>query len=55
MTDELVKILDGNTFVVSDGRGDIEASIDDLGYVDGFVHDAAGLVAGEVHQIADER
>jgi glycogen debranching enzyme len=29
MTDELVKILVGNTFVVSDGRGDIEASIDD--------------------------
>jgi glycogen debranching enzyme len=29
MTDELVKILDGNTFVVSDARGDIEASIDD--------------------------
>jgi glycogen debranching enzyme len=29
MTTELVKILDGNTFVVSDGRGDIEASIDD--------------------------
>ena len=24
--DELVKILDGNTFVVSDARGDIEAS-----------------------------
>jgi glycogen debranching enzyme len=29
MTDDLVKILDGNTFVVSDARGDIEASIDD--------------------------
>jgi glycogen debranching enzyme len=29
MTDELVKILDGNTFVVSDSRGDIEASSDD--------------------------
>ncbi len=26
MSDGLVKILDGNTFVVSDGRGDIEAS-----------------------------
>jgi glycogen debranching enzyme len=26
MTDELVQILDGNTFVVSDSRGDIEAS-----------------------------
>ena len=26
MSDELVKILDGNTFVVSDDRGDIEAS-----------------------------
>ena len=26
MSDELVKILDGNTFVVSDARGDIEAS-----------------------------
>jgi glycogen debranching enzyme len=26
MTDALVKILDGNTFVVSDSRGDIEAS-----------------------------
>jgi glycogen debranching enzyme len=26
MSDELVKILDGNTFVVSDSRGDIEAS-----------------------------
>jgi glycogen debranching enzyme len=30
MTDE-VKILDGNTFVVSDGRGDIEASPTDTG------------------------
>ena len=29
MSDGLVKILDGNTFVVSDGRGDIEASIED--------------------------
>jgi glycogen debranching enzyme len=29
MTDELVKILDGNTFVVSDDRGDIEASLSD--------------------------
>ncbi len=29
MRDELVKILDGNTFVVSDARGDIEASMDD--------------------------
>jgi glycogen debranching enzyme len=29
MTEQLVKILDGNTFVVSDARGDIEASIDD--------------------------
>jgi glycogen debranching enzyme len=29
MTNELVKILDGNTFVVSDARGDIEASMDD--------------------------
>ena len=29
MTDELVKILDGNTFVVSDARGDIEASLTD--------------------------
>jgi glycogen debranching enzyme len=29
MSDDLVKILDGNTFVVSDVRGDIEASIDD--------------------------
>ncbi|HEY2802332.1 MAG TPA: glycogen debranching N-terminal domain-containing protein [Actinomycetota bacterium] len=29
MSDGLVKILDGNTFVVSDDRGDIEASMDD--------------------------
>jgi hypothetical protein len=29
MKDDLVKILDGNTFVVSDARGDIEASIDE--------------------------
>jgi glycogen debranching enzyme len=29
MSDELVKILDGNTFVVSDPRGDIEASLTD--------------------------
>jgi glycogen debranching enzyme len=29
MTDGIVKILDGNTFVVSDERGDIEASLDD--------------------------
>jgi glycogen debranching enzyme len=29
MTDDVVKILDGNTFVVSDARGDIEASLDD--------------------------
>jgi len=29
MSDGLVKILDGNTFVVSDGRGDIEASMTD--------------------------
>jgi glycogen debranching enzyme len=29
MSDELVKILDGNTFVVSDSRGDIEASLTD--------------------------
>jgi glycogen debranching enzyme len=29
MTDALVKILDGNTFVVSDNRGDIEASAAD--------------------------
>ena len=28
MSDGLVKILDGNTFVVSDDRGDIEASLD---------------------------
>ena len=28
MSDGLVKILDGNTFVVSDRRGDIEASLD---------------------------
>jgi glycogen debranching enzyme len=27
MNDDLVKILDGNTFVVSDARGDIEASL----------------------------
>ena len=26
MTEELVRILDGNTFVVSDARGDIDAS-----------------------------
>src|SRR4029077_4248708 len=26
MSDGMVKILEGNTFVVSDGRGDIEAS-----------------------------
>src|ERR671936_218275 len=26
MSDDLVQILDGNTFVVSDSRGDIEAS-----------------------------
>ena len=26
VTDEMVSILDGNTFVVSDSRGDIEAS-----------------------------
>ncbi len=26
MSDDLVRILDGNTFVVSDARGDIEAS-----------------------------
>ena len=26
MSDELVSILDGNTFVVSDQRGDVEAS-----------------------------
>ncbi|HEY4632015.1 MAG TPA: glycogen debranching N-terminal domain-containing protein [Blastococcus sp.] len=29
MTEELVQILDGNTFVVSDARGDIEASATD--------------------------
>ena len=29
MSDEVVKILDGNTFVVSDDRGDIEASLTD--------------------------
>jgi glycogen debranching enzyme len=29
MSEELVKILDGNTFAVSDSRGDMEASIDD--------------------------
>jgi glycogen debranching enzyme len=29
MTEDLVKILDGNTFVVSDARGDIEASATD--------------------------
>ena len=29
MTDELVRILDGNTFVVSDRRGDIEATATD--------------------------
>ena len=29
MSDGLVKILDGNTFVVSDERGDIEASLTD--------------------------
>src|SRR5258705_12987023 len=29
MSDDLVKILDGNTFVVSDNRGDIEASLSD--------------------------
>ena len=29
MNDDLVKILDGNTFVVSDSRGDIEASLTD--------------------------
>jgi glycogen debranching enzyme len=29
VNDDTVKILDGNTFVVSDARGDIEASIDD--------------------------
>jgi len=29
MSDDLVKILDGNTFVVSDTCGDIEASMTD--------------------------
>ena len=29
MSDGLIKILDGNTFVVSDRRGDIEASLSD--------------------------
>ncbi|MEI6727299.1 MAG: glycogen debranching N-terminal domain-containing protein, partial [Actinomycetes bacterium] len=29
MSEDLVKILDGNTFVVSDSRGDIEASLTD--------------------------
>ena len=29
MSDELVQILDGNTFVVSDSNGDIEASLSD--------------------------
>jgi glycogen debranching enzyme len=29
VSDDLVKILDGNTFVVSDSRGDIEASLTD--------------------------
>src|SRR5436305_2397341 len=29
MSDDLIKILDGNTFVVSDDRGDIEASATD--------------------------
>ena len=29
MSDDLVKILDGNIFVVSDPRGDIEASLTD--------------------------
>ena len=29
LNDDLVKILDGNTFVVSDSRGDIEASLTD--------------------------
>ncbi|HEX9141575.1 MAG TPA: glycogen debranching N-terminal domain-containing protein, partial [Gaiellaceae bacterium] len=29
MSDGLVQILDGNTFVVSDSRGDIEASLTD--------------------------
>ena len=30
MNDGLVKILDGNTFVVSDANGDIEGSLTDL-------------------------
>ena len=30
MSNDLVQILDGNTFVVSDDRGDIEASLTDL-------------------------
>jgi len=29
MSDDFVRILDGNTFVVSDSRGDIEASLTD--------------------------
>ena len=29
MSDDLIRILDGNTFVVSDSRGDIEASLTD--------------------------
>jgi glycogen debranching enzyme len=29
MSDDLIKILDGNTFVVSDSRGDIEATLSD--------------------------
>src|SRR6187399_3773319 len=29
MSEELVKVLDGNTFVVSDDSGDIEASLTD--------------------------
>src|SRR5579862_2931147 len=29
MSDEMVEILNGNTFVVSDARGDIEASLAD--------------------------
>src|SRR5213596_333933 len=29
MSDDLIKILDGNTFVVSDDRGDISASLTD--------------------------
>jgi glycogen debranching enzyme len=29
MSDDLIRILDGNTFVVSDERGDIEASLTD--------------------------